>query len=115
MKTINVTTDLFEPIKVILWDGSEFSVVQPTRAVERKIVEALKAVEEIPEDADEEAVFDALAGILDIQLEPIPGEDGKKTRAKTIAKRCYKEEKIGIAHLERTFELISEHRAERPS
>jgi hypothetical protein len=114
MKTINAATDLFEAIEVDLW-GTKFSVVQPTRAVERKIIEALKAVEDIPDDADEETVFDALAGILDLQLDPIPGEDGKKTRAKTVVRNLYKDGKIGIAHLEALFEVIAAHRAERPS
>ena len=114
MKTINAATDLFESVEVDLW-GPKFSVVQPTRAVERKIIEALQSVEDIPEDADEDTVFDALAGILDLQLDPIPGEDGKKTRAKTVVKGLYKEGKIGIAHLEALFEVIASHRAERPS
>ena len=114
MKTINAATDLFESIEVDLL-GAKFAVVQPTSAVERKIIDALKAVEDIPEDADEDTVFDALAGILDLQLDPIPGEDGKKTRAKTVVKNLYKEEKIGIAHLERMFEIIADQRAERPS
>ena len=114
MKTINAATDLFETIEVDLW-GTKFSVVQPTRAVERKIIEALKAVEEIPDDADEDAIFDALAGILDLQLDPIADEAGKKTRAKTVVKNLYKDGKIGIAHVEALFEVIATHRAERPS
>jgi len=114
VKTINAATDLFEAVEVDLW-GPKFSVVQPTRAVERKIVDALKSVEDIPDDADEDVIFDALAGILDLQLEPIPGEDGKKTRAKTVVKGLYKDGKIGIAHLEALFEVIASHRAERPN
>lgn len=114
MKTINAATDLFETIEVDLW-GAKFSVVQPTRAVEKKIGEALEEIEKIPEDADEDTVFDALAGILDLQLDPIPGEGGKKTRAKTVVKGLYKDGKIGIGHIEALFELIAQHRAERPT
>lgn len=114
MKTINAATDLFETIEVDLW-GTKYAVVQPTRAVERKIIDALKVVEEIPDDADEEVIFDALAGILDLQLDPIAGEDGKKVRAKTVVKALYKDGKIGIAHIEALFEVISTNRAERPS
>ena len=114
MKTINAATDLFPPFVVDLW-GPTFSVRQPTRAVERKVQAALEEIENIPEDADDKVVVDALAELLDVLLEPLPDEDGKKTHAKTIVRKKYAAEEIGVAHIERMFELIAEQRAERPN
>lgn len=114
MKTLNAATDLFEPIEVDLW-GPKFSVRQPTRAVERKVEEAFKKLEGLDDDAGEDAAIDALAELLDILLEPIAGEDGKKTHAKTIIRQKYKADEIGYGHVEMLFERISTLRSERPT
>lgn len=114
MKTLNAATDLFEPIEVDLW-GPKFSVRQPTRAVERKVEEAFKALEALPEDAAEDTAIDALAELLNVLLEPIADEDGKKTHAKTVVKSKYKADEIGLGHVEMLFERISVLRAERPT
>lgn len=115
MKTINVATDLFESIEVVLWDGEKYSVRQPTRAVEKKVQATLEEIEQLPEEADDKAVIDHLCDLLDIFLEPIPNEDGKKTHAKTVVRKAYADERIGVAHVEALFERISDLRAERPN
>lgn len=114
MKTINAATDLFESIEVDLW-GPKFSVRQPTRAVEKKVAATLEDIQNLPEDADDKVVVDALCDLLDIFLEPLPDEDGKKTHAKTIVRKMYADEKIGVAHVEALFEKISDLRTERPN
>jgi hypothetical protein len=114
VKTLNAATDLFESIEVDLW-GPKFSVRQPTRSVEKKVATALKEIEQLPEDSDDKVVVDALCDLLDVFLEPIPDEDGKKTHAKTVVRKMYQEEKIGLAHVEALFEKISDLRAERPN
>lgn len=114
MKTINAATDLFEAIEVDLW-GPKFSVRQPTRSVEKKVQAALEAIENLPEDSDDKVVVDHLCELLDVFLDPIPDDDGKKTHAKTIVRKMYADEKIGVAHVEALFERISELRSERPT
>jgi hypothetical protein len=114
VKTINAATDLFESIEVDLW-GPKFSVRQPTRAVEKKVQATLKEIERLPEDSDDKVVVDHLCDLLDVFLEPIPDEDGKRTHAKTIVRKLYADEKIGVAHVEALFERISDLRAERPN
>lgn len=114
MKTLNAATDLFESIEVDLW-GPKFSVRQPTRSVEKKVQATLEGIENLPEDASDDQVVEALCDLLDVFLEPIPDEDGKKTHAKTVVRNLYKEEKIGVAHVEALFERISELRSERPT
>jgi hypothetical protein len=114
MKTLNAATDLFEVIEVDLW-GPKFSVRQPTRAIERQAEEALKAVEALPDDANDDTSLEALAGLLDVILEPIPDADGKKVHAKTVIKQKYKTGEIGYAHVEALFDRIGALRAERPT
>lgn len=114
MKTLNAATDLFESIEVDLW-GPKFSVRQPTRAVEKKVAATLEAIEQLPENAEDKVVIDHLCDLLDVFLEPIPDEEGKRTHAKTIIRKMYSDEKIGLAHVEALFERISELRSERPN
>jgi hypothetical protein len=114
MKTLNAATDLFDPIEVDLW-GPKFSVRQPTRAVERKVEEAFKNLEALDDEAGEDAALEALAELLDVLLEPIGDEDGKKIHAKTVVRQKYKADEIGYGHVEMLFERISALRSERPT
>lgn len=113
-KSLNVTTDLFDPIEVTLWDGSKYSLNEPTRRVERKMNEALDVLVDLPDDSSDDDTFNAICEVVDVLLEPIPVEDGKKVRAKTQLKSLYKAEKIGIGHVETLLERLRDMRAERP-
>lgn len=114
MKKLNAATDLFESIEVDLW-GPTYSVRQPTRAIERKVAAVLEKIEAMPEDADDAEIIDQLCELLDVFLEPLPDADGKKTHAKTVIRKMYQDEKIGLAHVEALFERISALRADRPT
>ena len=113
MKTINAATDLFESIEVDLW-GTKFSVRQPTRAFEKKINDLIESLGDVPE-GDDSVQLEHYCDILNIVLEPIPDENGKKTQAKTVLKKLYAEEAIGVAHVSALLDRISEYRAERPN
>lgn len=113
MKTINAATDLFNAVEVDVW-GKKYGVVEPTRAVERRTEAALDAAAEVAKnpDATDDELFAVEVEVLDAVLDPIPGEDGKKERAKTYLKRLYKSEKIGRAHVERLYLRVAEAREE---
>ena len=114
VKKLNSATDLFESIEVDLW-GPTYSVRQPTRAIERKVQAIVEKMEAMPDDTADAELIDSLCDLLDVFLEPLPDEDGKKTHAKTVIRKMYQDEKIGLAHVEALFERISALRAERPT
>lgn len=112
-KTIT-TTDLFEPINVELW-GSKFRLREGTRTVEEKMQAQWEAFEQLPEDAPAKDSIEPLADLLDILLEPLGDEDGKKVAAKTVIKREYKADNIGLAHVIALCERMGEASGRRPT
>ena len=111
---ISASTDLFSIIEVDLW-GDNFTVRQPTRAVERKVEEAAKSLENLAEDAEGEEVIAAMGDMLDAILEPVPNDEGKKRHAKTVIKEKYAADQIGFAHVEALLDKIAQLRSERPT
>jgi hypothetical protein len=114
-KTLDVATDLFEPVEIKLWGGEKYTLNQPTRVVERNMEKALEALMEQPDDASDEDTFAAICEVVDALLTPVPDEEGKKSAAKTVLKAQYKAEKIGIGHINQLMEVLMEERASRPS
>lgn len=114
MKTLNASTDLFEPVELNLW-GSKYSLLEPTRKVEKAVETAQKVVDDLSDDAPEEEQFAAIVGVVDEMLEPLPDEAGKKPpRAKTVLKGLFKQEKIGAGHVIKLMDALAEARTERP-
>jgi hypothetical protein len=113
-KKLVASTDLFDAIEVDLW-GDNFVVRQPTRAVERKVEEAAKGLDEMDDGTTPEEVVAAMGDMLDAILEPVPNEEGKKRHAKTVVKERYAADQIGFAHIEALLDKIAQLRSERPT
>ncbi|HTU15634.1 MAG TPA: hypothetical protein VMF31_10575 [Solirubrobacterales bacterium] len=113
-KKLNAATDLFEIVEVDLW-GPTYTLRQPTRKIERQMDEVLEQLEGLPADATDEQTLAAIAEVVNVLLEPVPDETGKKTAAKTVLKNKYKDESIGLGHVNQLFNGLMEMRSERPS
>ena len=119
-KTIS-TSKLFEETHVDI-EGDKFLLRQATRTVEekhRKLVRVLedKEAEDVGDgtDADAEivaALLDMYGDLLDIWLEPL---GDSKVHAKTLVKKAYKEDKIGLSHLRELSQQIAEAGSNRPT
>lgn len=124
-KTISIA-DLFDETLVNI-EGDEFRLRHPTRSVEEKHRAKLREVEAIDTDALQKEVgedpvalekraaelnLEIYGDILDIWLEPL-GE--KKVHAKTVVKKAYKDDKIGIAFVEELASRIGEAGQRRPT
>lgn len=89
--------DLFEDVEIDLW-GNQFLLREGTL----KVGEQYEALQKQLQDKDENEEATALematiyVDMLDIMLEPVAGESGKKTKAKTILLGKYKANEIGL-------------------
>lgn len=97
--------DLFDEFELDLW-GHVYRLREGTKSVSAKIREREKAIDALPDDADEDAVFDALAEMLDVMLEPI--NDGDRTHAKTVLTRKWKAQEVGLDRVEAITNLLAE-------
>ncbi len=114
-KTITAA-ELFEDVEVDLW-GAKFRLREGTREVQIQLVEAQKRLEELPED-DPDLAVEALTKVLDVLLEPLGDEDGKKVKAQTVIGRKWKANEVGldrIAAIAEGIQSASEDRARPPS
>jgi hypothetical protein len=115
------TSKLFEETHVDI-EGDKFLLRQATRTVEEKHRELIRVLEDKEAedvgdgpDADAEIVaslLDMYGDLLDIWLEPL---GDSKVHAKTLVKKAYKEDKIGLAHLRVLSQQIAEAGSNRPT
>lgn len=92
-KTITAA-ELFEDVEVDLW-GAQFRLREGTKQVNAQLTEKQAALEGMDDD-DPDAVVAAVAEIMDVLLEPLGDEDGKKVRAKTVLLRKWNASEIGV-------------------
>lgn len=108
------TADLFEPVNVELW-GAKFKLRESTRSVEEKVAAQWEAFQSVDDEATGMDAIEPLADLLDILLEPLGDEGGKKTHAKTVIKREYEADNIGLSHVIALCERMGETSRERPT
>lgn len=114
MKTIVAATDLFDPIELDLW-GRKYLVLEPTRAIERKIDAKAKAIDELPDDAPDDQFIEGMVAVLDVMLDPVVSGEEKKVRAGAHLKALLKGDTIGRGHIERLYLKIAEAREVNPT
>src|SRR5690606_6490909 len=102
--------DMFDEIIIDLWGAGEYRLKEATRSTERAM-EKLREEQETEDEVTDEQAFDHLASIIDVVLEPVEGQ----TRAKTVLKKLYKDDKIGSGHVMALVERVNEVRSERPT
>lgn len=108
------TADLFDKVNVELW-GAKFRLRESTRSVEEKVSAQWEAFQNVDDEAQGWDALLPLADLLDILLEPA-GEDGeKKTHAKTVIKREYDADNIGLSHVIALCERMGEASRTRPT
>jgi hypothetical protein len=129
-RTITVA-ELFEPINIDFF-GTVFPLRTPTRSREEKAqakeAELEDANEEIAtrqeafeSDPDKNPFTEAEAreiimplfyDMLDLLLEPAETESGKTTHAKTVVKKAYDDDKIGLQTIQVLIDKIAQVRKE---
>lgn len=108
------TADLFDEIHIDLW-GTKFRQREATRTIEEKVSQQWDAFEALPDDTTKEEALEPLCDLLDVVLEPLGDEKGKKTKVKTVVKREYAADRIGFAHVLRLCERLGEANGVRPT
>lgn len=105
--------ELFEPVEIDLW-GTKFGLREATRSIEASLAEKMEAMKnlDVDEDASEaeqlEKSLPILLDMIDVMLEPLGDEDGKKSHAKTVLKKLYDDDKIGVSHIEALVNRLKE-------
>ena len=105
-KTISAA-ELFEDVDVDLW-GAQYRLREGTRDVQMKLAKAqavLDGLDEV-EDADPDAVVAALADVLDVLIEPLGDDGGKKVKAATVINRKWTANELGVERLTAIAESI---------
>lgn len=119
-KTIKAA-ELFDPVEVDLW-GTMFRLREPTRSLEAKMEvkqsELGAAHEQTKDEQDEDearkVMMPLFYDMLDLLLEPSDHGE-KKTHAKTVVKRKYEGDEIGLSHIFALVEKLGEAATERPT
>lgn len=101
--------ELFDEIEVDLW-GAKFKVREATKSLNAKMEEPYKRLEAVETDDDAEAdqLVEALADVLDVLLEPLGDEEGKKVKAKTVLMREWNGDRISLGRLIALFQSLEE-------
>ncbi len=109
-KTITAA-DVFENVEVDLW-GAKYRLREGTRTVATKLIEKQVALDKV-NDEDADAVVDAMADILDVLLEPLGDESGKKVHAKTVLVKKWEANELGLDRITAITNGIQDAQADR--
>ena len=100
-----------EPDVVELFDH-RFTVKRVTRSIQQKLEAADQTLRAIQgsETADGDTLVEAIAGGLNVLLEP----NGKQTAAKTVLLRAWKADELTLDQIGQLYEAVQESAAKRP-
>ena len=104
--------ELFETIEVNLWGEGEYRVREATRKVEAQLTEMEAKLDKLGDDIDDlgkEAQFDVFADMASAILVPVEGQ----VQAKTVLKKLYKADVIGLSHVMELLDRLTEIRREQ--
>jgi hypothetical protein len=103
--------ELFDEVHIDLW-GTKFRLKPMTRSLEKTASEEWEALENSEETV--EAALPEFLSFIELLLEPIGDEQGKKTHAKTVIKRELEADNIGYIHVVEIARQVMTRGTERP-
>lgn len=100
--------DIFDIVEVDLW-GNGYTLRQITKSISPKVDKAEKAIQDLPDDATDDAVAKAMITVVDLLLEPSNGEPA----AAVLLGDLWKTDKLGLDWLTTFVERLGEEAEQR--